>query len=213
MVRRLPLTTQSLVVKPIAVALVVVGATVAAQAQDVTSLPVVQVTAPTANGRWPDSLRRKMRDSLDAARARWERNRPRVYAVAMVEVVSMVRVEVPPEYARRWYVQEVHGDSAVGDWWWRDDSAANESGFSTMTIDAAFKQLDRELRDSTRQIRTLRFNDRFGYPTEWRTDDSQNGWGSGGVSDQGGGRSVAWFSDNPRDWKCHGMRRLLPRCW
>lgn len=214
MVRRSLGLTNSRVRLSIAAALLLASAPVAVWPQVATSLPAVRVTALSMEGgRWPDSLRRTMRDSLDAARARWVRNRPHVYAVAMVEVVSMCLVELPPDLAHRWYVREVHGDSAVNDWWWRDDSAANQRGFRTMTIDDVFKHLDRELGDTTRQMRTLRFDARFGYPSAWLTDDSRNGWGSGGISDQGDGRRVAWFSDNPRDWKCHGVRRLLPRCW
>lgn len=186
-------------------------ATIVAQTSQ--PLPPVRVDAVFAprDGRWPDSLRVRLRDSLARGRERWQASRPQEYLIAAISTWGMIRVTRTPEHDGQLEAARVRGDSLVGIVHRPAPQFTPTPDWRTVTVDSLFLHLERAVKSPTRQIVALKLDPVWGYPTEWRTDDARNGYGGTYVTDQVSGGAIVFFEPVlPR--ACALLRRVLRRC-
>lgn len=177
--------------------MLLVGVSAAVNAQTARPLPVTPVRAHADVTTWPDSARRAMRDSLVAARRKWERTRPLQYDIAMTRAPSLIAVANDQRYDGHLRFVRVIGDSMVATMFERAPQFTRGTAWSDITVDRLFRYLESVVADSARQVDRLELDPTFGYPTRWHTDDARNGYG-GYVTDKSDGGDVVLFRSVPQ---------------
>ena len=183
-----------------------------------TPLPAVRVEGQvpplhtSAEGHWPDSARRAMRDSLRGGRERWRATRPMAYAFAARTTMSMVAIDGGPELEGVMFAVLVRGDTIVGGI--RKRAAFDRfTQWQTWSVESVFRMLESTVNNDKAQVAALTLDPTYGFPTAWETDDARNGYSNSFVTDQGSAGRVEWFSSDPKDTACHWWSRWRGRCW
>lgn len=114
----------------------------------------VQVNAKYTqpDGRWPDSLRVQIRDSLARGRERWRDSRPREYLVSTISTWGMFRVVRTAEFDGQLEAAHVRGDSIVAIVHRPDRRFAPTPNWRTVSIDGVFLHLERAIESPDRQV-------------------------------------------------------------
>jgi hypothetical protein len=183
-----------------------------AHSQVPTRLPAVRIEDSSAflpPGRWPDSARRVVLDSLNAGRRRWMRRRPPEYLVAVYSTGGMLRSESSSGSYLGWLVRR---DSLIRPVIIRPATFDKWKQWFDITIDSSFRMVERAARDPSYQIDRLELDPEYGFPRAWHADDVHNGHGPMFRTDSGYGLSVEVFSVDPRAWQCSWWRRVVRRC-
>ena len=201
--------TQRLALLPLAVCLV--GESADAQEPPRTPPVRVQSTFIDPNGRWPDSLRQTMRDSLARGRERWQRTRPPQYLVATIVTWAMAVPVRDPAYDGQLEAVRVRGDSVVGIVRRPAPQYIPAPPWTHVTIDRVFRELEAAVASPARQVAGLTLDSIWGFPRSWTTDDARKGYGRGSVTEQASGGAVVFF-EPIAERRCAGWRRRLHRC-
>lgn len=183
-------------------------------AQGTSPLPPVRIEgkAPVGrDGRWPDSLRTRMRDSLARGRARWEQSRPSEYVVGVISTWAMARMVRTDVIDGQLEAVRVRGNRITGLARRTAPQFTPAPDWRHVTIDSVFRRLEMTLADSTQQIATLKLDPAWGFPREWKTDDARNGFSSSFATDQASGGAIVFFEETPPS-ACNIVRRVLRRC-
>jgi hypothetical protein len=176
----------------------------------VRTLPGMQITATYRDsiGRWPETSRRVVLDSLAEGRLRWNARRPLRYRVAVNTMCGFCGGGWNPIGTRPAFF--VTGDSIVRVTSLRDTLPNRFARWEKLTIDGVFRLVEKEANDRTRQLHGLVLDPYYGFPTAWEVDDVRNGYGMY-MSDQGYWGAVEMFAPEVAG-RCSFWRRVVRRC-